>query len=326
MFCILALYRPSGESYRDEIREKVFNLPSKFADGSNPASKIHDNLSLMQEAVDLDIKIAWGRTGKPIVHALSERSNTFARVLRPYVEVGGILDKEDCAVELIRMFADITEACKELQEAGQDVKRAMNIDTKGVETESRATGDQDNPCHFGADCTRKECTFGHSKADNAKKAQKGHGRGKGGAKGDRRGNGKGKGDRPGGKGGDKKRKPGKGEDRTNCIAKGCTAPSLGFRFCTKCHRKGVENNGSITLKDGSNAEVKLSTTVKQAKRIAHLEKKQKRHKVAEADSESDGSESDEDPEPVKRKAKRASVATIMDRLGLPASKRQRDSE
>jgi hypothetical protein len=280
----------------------------------------------MQEALDLDIKIPWGRTGKTIVHALSERSNTFARVLRPYVEVGGILDKEDCAVELIRMFADITEACKELQEAGQDVKRAMNIDTKGVGPESGATGDQNNPCHFGADCTRKECTFGHSKEDNDQKAQKGKGRGKGAAKGDRRSNNKGKGDRSGGKGGDKKRKSGKGDDRSNCIAKGCTAPSLGFRFCTKCHRKGIENNGNITLKDGSNAEVKLSTNAKQAKRIAHLEKKQKRLKVTEVESASDDSESDEDPEPVKHKAKRANVATIMDRLGLPSSKRQRDSE
>ena len=61
---------------------------------------------------------------------LFERSNIFARVLGPYAETGAILDKEDAAVELKRMFADVVDACKELQESGQDVKRLINVDCK----------------------------------------------------------------------------------------------------------------------------------------------------------------------------------------------------
>jgi hypothetical protein len=130
IFCILALYRPSGETYRNEIKEKMCALPTKFSNGTNPAQMIHENQAIMQETLDLDIRIPWCKTGKPIISILSERSNTFARVLRPYIyaEAGGVLDKDDSAVELNRMLTDIVDACKKLQESGLDVKKAMNVD------------------------------------------------------------------------------------------------------------------------------------------------------------------------------------------------------
>jgi hypothetical protein len=94
----------------------MLGLPSKFTEGCHPAQKIDDNRAILQEALDLDIKIPWNRTGKQIGSMLSKRSSTIARVLRPYAEVGGIVDREDSAVELSRMFSDIVEAYKELQE------------------------------------------------------------------------------------------------------------------------------------------------------------------------------------------------------------------
>ena len=122
LFCILAMYRPSGESYREEIKEKICALPAKFAEGTNPLQRVNDSLAVLQEAIDLDARITWNRTGRPIVSLLSGRSNVFARVLGPYAQTWAILDKEDAAVKLKRMFANIVDACKEVQESGQDVK------------------------------------------------------------------------------------------------------------------------------------------------------------------------------------------------------------
>jgi hypothetical protein len=303
IFCILALYRPSGEIYRDEVKDKMLGLPSKFTEGCNPAQKIHDNQAILQEALDLDIKIPWNRTGKQIVSILSERSNTFARVLRPYAEVGGVVDREDSAVELSRMFSDIVEACKELQESGLDIKRAMNIDHKTAAPESGASGDQDNMCHFGADCTRKVCTFGHTKADNAKRAQKSASRGKGSDSKSGKGKGSGKGATGGGK------SAGKAEI---CKAFGCKAPGGGFRFCTKCHRKGIETGGKVKHKDGTMIEVKLSKSSLQDKRIAQLEKQL----IAVPDADGDDAMSDDEPADGSKR-KRANIVNVMDRLGLP---------
>ena len=313
IFCILALYRPSGEAYREEVKEKICALPAKFTDGTNPAQKVNDSLAILQEALDLDVKIPWNKTGKLIVSLLSERTNTFARVLTPYAEVGAILDKEDSAVELKRMFADIVDACKELQESGQDVKRLMQVDVrtgqgKGSQDQQKCSitaedsGDKSNPCHFEERCTRNNCTFGHTKEQNVKRIKnlkkgKGAGKGKGG---------KGKGSEGKGKG------KGSGKSNQECLAKGCKAPSLGFRFCTKCHRKGLEDGGAITLKDGSQADVKVSKATQQDKRIAQLEK--------QLNNQDDGSDSDGEPEKKRKRiafTNRDPTESVMDRLGLP---------
>jgi hypothetical protein len=318
LFCILAMYRPSGETYRDEIKEKICALPAKFAEGTNPSQRVNDSLSVLQEAVDLDVKIPWNRTGKLIVSLLSERSNIFSRMLGPYAHTGAILDKEDSAVELKRMFADIVEACKELQESGQDVKRLMSVDFKSpgkgaakTTTPNEATGDDSNPCYFKENCTRKGCTYGHSKEENAKRFKSKRGKG---GKGDK--NPKTKKDEPT----SKFAKKGKG-NRLECQAKSCKAPSMGFRFCTKCHRQALENNGAITLKDGSTAEVKVSKSSAQEVRIAQLEKL-----LAKSEDTSDGEE-EQEADQASKKRKRASAArvagqSIMDRLGLSNKRHQ----
>ena len=130
IFCILALYRPSGESYREEIKEKICGLASKFNDGANPTAKINESMTTLQEAIDLDIRVPWNRSGKLIVTLLSERSNTFARALTVFTEVGAIVDKDDSAIEIKNMFAAVVEACKTLQESGQEVKRIMALDNR----------------------------------------------------------------------------------------------------------------------------------------------------------------------------------------------------
>ena len=315
IFCILALYRPSGETYREEIKEKICGLVSKFNDGTNPTAKINENMTTLQEAIDLDIKIPWNRSGKLIVTLLSERSNTFARALTVFTEAGTITDKEDSAVEIKNMFAAIVEACKTLQESGQDVKRVMHVDSKqgkgnqpkGGKAQTGESGDQANPCHFGEKCTRFPCSFGHSKSDNAKKQQN-------------------KTSKPTGKGGQGGGKSGKGGKTTKfsgpCQAAKCTAPGKGYRFCTKCHRSGLESGSAIKLKDGSSFTVEVSAKAQQEKRIAQLEKK-----LTQRNEDGEDSEFEENAEEGKRKRvaftgirKRLGKGSVTDRLGLPSMK------
>ncbi len=165
-------------------------------------------------------------------------------------------------------------------------------------------------CHFGADCTRKICTFGYTKADNAKRAQNGAGRGKGSDTKSAKGKGAGKGSKSSAKG------AGKAEV---CKAFGCKAPGEGYRFCTKCHRKGIESGGKVKHKDGTMIEVKLSKSSQQEKRIAQLEKQLGNVPAADGD---DPSSDDEPVEPVKRK--RANIVNVMERLGLPNKRAHTD--
>jgi hypothetical protein len=315
IFCILALYRPSGENYREEIKEKICGLATKFNDGTNPTAKINECMNTLQEAIDLDIKIPWNRTGKTIITLLSERSNTFARALTVFTEVGAIVDKDDAAIELKNMFAAVVEACKALQDSGQEVKRIMAVDTqgkpnKGGKGKTNESGDQSNPCHFGEKCTRQNCTFGHTKEENAKKASS-QSKGKG-SKGGK-----------GGQGAGSKGKGGKTKFSGPCQAAKCTAPGKGFRLCTKCHRSGIESGKAIKLKDGADFKVEVSAKTSQEKRIAQLEKRL-------AQREEDGEDSDQEFEEPASAGKRKRVTfasgskndqgsgSILDRLGLPS--------
>jgi hypothetical protein len=96
---------------------------------------------------------------------------------------------------------------------------------------------------------------------------------------------------------------------------------MGYRFCTKCHRQALENNGAVTLKDGSTAEVKVSKASAQEVRIAQLEKL-----LNKSEDTSDGEE-EQEADQASKKRKRASAArvagqSIMDRLGLSNKRHQ----
>ena len=38
VFCLLAIHRPSGVAYREEVKDKMAAAPAKFKDGTNPAT------------------------------------------------------------------------------------------------------------------------------------------------------------------------------------------------------------------------------------------------------------------------------------------------
>ena len=307
LFCLLALYRPAGLAYRDSIRETLESASNKFKDGTNPLAKIKEIRATILEALDLNVRVSRRTTGKGIVTVMLERGNTFAQKLAKYTELGAVVDQEDCIVELNRLFTDIEDNIIQLQEAGVDVKKVMQINVMSTD---KAKG-TDKECWYGKDCTRNECVFSHP----GKKSGKGDGKGKG--KGDSKGKGKGA-----GKGKGKGEGKGKGAKSSTCKAKGCQAPSRGWPLCDNCRREGLEK-GKITMKDGTVEAVvvkkrKLDDAME--KRLAQLEKSV----MAASQAGQDGDDTDDDdvyvgggaPKCAQKNSKAANAASgVKERLG-----------
>lgn len=233
IFCLLALYRPSGLAYREQIKDKLAIMPSKFADGSCPASHVKTMWPVLQEAIDLGVCVQWSRIGRPIVTLLTERNNIFSRALADYADIQSIVDLDDSAVELMRMLGAVEQACNDLEEAGISTKRAAFAGWDAADRPASNSG----ACWYGQNCTRVDCTrSGHDA------------KGKGKGKSDTKGKGKGKGKS---KGKGKGKSKGKGKDsKRECNAKDCPASGKGFRFCSTCHRTLMEK-GQLVCKDGS---------------------------------------------------------------------------
>jgi hypothetical protein len=278
VFCLLALHRPASLVYRDSLRTQLEEGSHKFKDGTNPGAKIKELRAVILEAIDLSVKVSWRLTGKGIVTVMSERGNNFAQVLSKYNTLGGIVDPEDCVVELNRMFTDIEEVINQMEIAGIDIKRVMAVRVMSLEKDKKPkAGSNPALCWYADGCTRTDCSFTHE--SGAKKEKKGKGKGKG-SKG--KGDGKSKG--KGGKGG-------KGESKNDiCKAKGCTGPSRGWPLCNTCRREGLEK-GSMTLKDGSKMPVtaaeKKVPEVSTEKRLEQLEKQIHAAKSTREDSDGD---------------------------------------
>jgi hypothetical protein len=245
IFCLLALYRPAGLAYRDSLRTKLEEGSHLFKGGTNPAAKIKELRSIILEATDLNVRVAWRTTGKGIVTVMSERGNNFAQVLSKYNMPGGIMDPEDCIIELNRMFTDIEETIVQLEDSGIDIKRVMAIKVMAVDVGAKVGKPGTNLaiCWYGNDCTRTDCTFTHSAST-----------GKGGAKDSKpKGKGNSSNKQDGGKTKGKGKGKGKGKE-TTCQAKSCKAPSRGWPLCNTCRREGLEK-GSMRLKDGTDLPV-----------------------------------------------------------------------
>jgi hypothetical protein len=278
VFCLLALYRPAGLAYRDSLRTKLEEGSHQFKGGNNPAAKIKELRSIILEAIDLGVRVAWRTTGKGIVTVMSERGNNFAQILAKYNLPGGIMDPEDCITELNRMFTDIEETIVSMEDSGMDVKRVMAIRVMSADVGGKTGKPGTNLaiCWYGNDCTRTDCTFTHNsngKGAAAKDAKGKEGKGKG--KDKAKGKGKGK---------------GKGEKSEVCKAKSCTAPSRGWPLCNTCRREGLEK-GVMTLKDGS--KLPVVATIKKVEvtteaRLAILEKSLTAHSAKMDEEQEDG--------------------------------------
>ena len=67
IFSIIALYRPSGDAYRQNVETKICASAQNLGNGSNPANWIEGIRPMTQEALALDIELKWSMSGKKIV-------------------------------------------------------------------------------------------------------------------------------------------------------------------------------------------------------------------------------------------------------------------
>ena len=297
IFSIIALYRPSGDAYRQDVETMIYASSQKLGNGSNPANWIEEIRPLIQEALALDIKLKWSMSGKKIVPLMTERSNTFGQKLSKFANGASVVDQDDCAVELDQVVSLIETGCKDLNGAG------MKVVVKANQIQIDYGNAKD--CPFGMDCFRKSCGQRHPPGFVSKYDPNKGGKGGSGGKG-----GKGKG-KSGSKG------KGKGGDKT-CEAKGCPASSPYHALCKSCHRKGLEGPGYVMNKWGQKIEVgkkDLSRSEKKAfKAFKEDKKKREREEFEDAGSHKRASsaifERLGDRGPVSAKLKRANQAVI----------------
>jgi hypothetical protein len=152
----------------------LLRISHKFKDGTNPAGKIKELRSVILKAIDLGAKVTWRLTGKGMVTVMSERGNNFAQMLSKYTAVGGIVDPEDCMVELNRMFTYIEEVVTQMEVASIDVKRVMAARVMSLETTKTKGKPGVNPvvCWYGDGCTQTDCSFTHEKGSKKDKDDK----------------------------------------------------------------------------------------------------------------------------------------------------------
>ena len=84
---------------------------------------------------------------------LSERSTTFSKILLPFSNTTGVVDTDDCAVELDAVLALVGEGCGELEASGMATDIRANVaDRRANMTKS---------CSFSLECFRRDCSFVH---------------------------------------------------------------------------------------------------------------------------------------------------------------------
>ena len=58
IFCIAALFRPSGETYREDSEAKVYNSAQKLKDGASPRKWVSDVRELLHEVLELGVTLS----------------------------------------------------------------------------------------------------------------------------------------------------------------------------------------------------------------------------------------------------------------------------
>ena len=135
------------------MEAKVYNSAQKLKDGASPRKWVSDVRELLQEVLELGVTLKWAQCGKLFVRMLSERSNTFSQTLLPFSNTTGVVDTDDCAVELDAMLALVEKGCDELETS----EMATNIRASMADRSSKGS----KQCSFGLECFRRDCSFVH---------------------------------------------------------------------------------------------------------------------------------------------------------------------
>ena len=110
----------------------------------------------------MGVTLKWAQCGKLFVRMLSKRSNAFSQTLLPFSNTTGVVDTDDCAVELDAMLALVEKGCDELEAPGM----ATNIRANMTDCSSKGS----KQCSFGLECFRRDCSFVHPAGWDSKAA------------------------------------------------------------------------------------------------------------------------------------------------------------
>ena len=245
------LYRPSDETYRENLEQGTYALCRKLSLQSkgNPTKFVEELRAQLLDANALGVKLKWILTGKMVVTNMANRSNILAQKLQSYLDGSAAVERDDCSADIAHVCALVEEGLAALEATGGDANRAFN-------TNSDSNKGQREPCKFGDDCYARDCKWGHSKSHNPTAAWK--------REENRRSKGGGKGGKSGGKGSGKG-----GQGKQRCQQPGCNEHQK-QAYCNAHYRKLQEKQtAKLSRKDkrAANAEVKA-----EAVRAAKLQK------------------------------------------------------
>ena len=283
------LYRPSDETYRENLEQETYAMCRKLGQQSkgNPMKFIELIRQMLLNANALGVRLKWLLTGKMLVTNMASRNNILAQKLQGYLDGTTAFDSDDCAADIAHICALVEEGLNALEATGGDANRAFN-------TTSDSQGK--TPCQFEGDCFALNCKYWHDddhdkeaawQRELVKRAANSGGKGKS-------GKGKGKTGKSGGKSG-----------KQRCKQQGCQEHQKQV-YCNAHYRALQEKNtASSTRKEkrAAKAELKSDASAK-ARKAAKADKAEKLESLLHQAKES-GKQSER-----KKKRSRAQSAFI----------------
>lgn len=151
------MYRPGESIFREEILNKIETSAEHFRKG-DPEHKVKKLKESLTEAIKLQLRIKW-LTGRKIISVLSERHNTFAVRLAPYLNTAS--NQDDATDHIDKMLNTIEECCDDIALSQGDIWYSNSQVRAHTATDGKNHYDQ--LCRFDGRCTRKDCRYLHTK-------------------------------------------------------------------------------------------------------------------------------------------------------------------
>ena len=284
------LYRPSDETYRENLEQETYAMCRKLGLQSkgNPMKFIETIRQQLLNANALGVRLKWLLTGKMLVTNMASRNNILAQKLQGYLDGTTAFESDDCAADIAHICALVEEGLKALEATGSDANRAFNIN-------SDSQGNAREACKFEDDCFALDCKWWHAddhdkeaawQRELVKRANNSGGKGK-------TGKGKGKTGKSGGKSG-----------KQRCKQQGCQEHQK-QAYCNAHYRKLQEKStAKSTRKEKRAAKADLKSDASAKRKSTKADKAEKLESLLHQAKES-GKQSER-----KKKRNRAQSAFI----------------
>ena len=114
---MLMLFHPLSREYRRTLKREIYNMPGKFSSG-DPQVTVGLLQEKLQEAMDMEIRLAWDQLGVPVIDTLSQRDPLFTVELAEFRDKP--TDPDDSGVIFEHMLSHISTVIETLNTAQKD--------------------------------------------------------------------------------------------------------------------------------------------------------------------------------------------------------------